>query len=65
MDPFELVNVAVDLVERGVEEGAVRPEYMKRATSTLYYVSLLCFIAYRGLMRMSLPVLAVEKRGYQ
>ena len=42
MDPFELVNVAVDLVERGVEEGAVRPEYMKRATSTLYYAMFHC-----------------------
>lgn len=42
MDPFKLVDAAIDLVRSGVAGNVVVREHMKRAASTLYYAVFHC-----------------------
>lgn len=42
MDPFKLVDAAIDLIRSGVAGNTVVREYMKRAASTLYYAMFHC-----------------------
>ena len=42
MDPFKLVDVAIELTQRGLAGNTVTREYMKRAASTLYYAMFHC-----------------------
>ena len=42
MDPFKLVDAAIDLISSGVAGNTVVREYMKRAARTLYYAMFHC-----------------------
>ena len=42
MDPFKLVDAAIDLVRSGISGNTIVHEHMKRAASTLYYAVFHC-----------------------